>query len=106
MLTVFILGFGISSYSLINGVKEFSWHMPREIVNMAYWEIFGDLNSLDTFEGKNEEPLRSISTRLLFPHADNYKPNGYAVFVLTAVYMSMVSILLVNLLIAMFRYVH
>lgn len=34
---------------------------------------------------------------------ENYKPNGYVVFILTAIYMAIVSILLVNLLIAMFR---
>jgi hypothetical protein len=56
MLTVFILGFGIASYSLVHGTQQFSWHMPREIINRAYWEIFGDLNSLDTFEGNNEHP--------------------------------------------------
>ena len=50
MLTVFILGFGASSYSLIYGVREFTWHLPREIINLAYWQIFGELNALDTFE--------------------------------------------------------
>ncbi|CAM4802278.1 unnamed protein product [Rotaria magnacalcarata] len=82
MLTVFILGFGVSSYSLIHGTKEFSWHLPREIINLAYWQMFGELNSLDTFE-------------------NNYRANGYAVFILLVVYMAIVSILLVNLLIAM-----
>jgi len=52
MLTVFILGFGISSYSLIYGAKDFSWHLPREIINLAYWQIFGELNALDIFERK------------------------------------------------------
>ena len=52
MLTVFILGFGVSSYSLLYGTKDFNWHLPREIVNLAYWQIFGELNALDTFERK------------------------------------------------------
>ena len=50
ILSVFILGFGASSYSLIYGVTEFTWHLPREIINLAYWQIFGELNALDTFE--------------------------------------------------------
>ncbi|CAF0789998.1 unnamed protein product [Adineta ricciae] len=83
MLTVFILGFGVSSYSLLYGTKDFSWHLPREILNLAYWQMFGELNALDTFE-------------------HNYSPNGYAVFILLVIYMAIVSILLVNLLIAMF----
>ncbi len=52
MLTVFILGFGVSSYSLIYGAKDFSWHLPREIINLAYWQMFGELNALDTFQSK------------------------------------------------------
>ena len=52
MLIVFIMGFGVSSYSLIYGAKEFTWHLPREIINLAYWQIFGELNALDSFERK------------------------------------------------------
>jgi len=83
MLTVFILAFGVSSYSLIYGVQKFSWHLPRRIINLAYWQIFGELNALETFE-------------------HNYQANGYTAFVLLVAYMAVVSILLVNLLIAMF----
>ncbi|CAF3029659.1 unnamed protein product [Rotaria sp. Silwood2] len=83
MLTVFILGFGVSAYSLINGANKFSWHLPRDIIHLAYWEIFGELSSLSKFE-------------------NNYRPTGYTIFVLLVIYMAIVSILLVNLLIAMF----
>lgn len=62
MLTVFILAFGVPSYSLIYGVQEFSWHIPREIVNLAYWQIFGELNALEAFEGKSS----SFSTNYIF----------------------------------------
>jgi transient receptor potential cation channel subfamily M protein 2 len=50
MLTVFILAFGVSSYSLIYGIQKPSWHLPRDIINLAYWQIFGELNALETFE--------------------------------------------------------
>ena len=76
MLTVFILGFGVSSYSLVHGTREFSWHLPREIFNLAYWEIFGDLNSLDTFERKSEETLRWIPSRLSSPMQIITNPMG------------------------------
>ncbi|CAF1382782.1 unnamed protein product, partial [Rotaria sordida] len=83
MLIVFILAFGVSSYSLIHGIQKLSWHLLRDIINHAYWRIFGDLNTLETF-------------------STNYKANGYAAFILLVGYMAVVSILLVNLLIAMF----
>ncbi|CAF4730942.1 unnamed protein product, partial [Rotaria sp. Silwood2] len=50
MLTVFILGFGVSAYSLIYGANKFTWHLPRDIIHLAYWEIFGELSSLSKFE--------------------------------------------------------
>ncbi|CAF3349545.1 unnamed protein product [Rotaria sp. Silwood1] len=83
MLFVFILAFGVPFHGLVHGVNKFSWHLPREIMNLAYWQIFGELEALDTF-------------------GDNYKANGYAAFILLISYMAIVSILLVNLLIAMF----
>ncbi|CAF4848171.1 unnamed protein product, partial [Rotaria sp. Silwood1] len=83
MFIVFVLAFGVSSYSLIHGIQKFSWHLPRNIINHAYWQIFGDLNTLETF-------------------SNNYKANGYVAFILLVAYMAVVSILLVNLLIAMF----
>ncbi|CAF3718951.1 unnamed protein product [Rotaria sp. Silwood1] len=83
MFIVFVLAFGVSSYSLIHGIQKFSWHLPRNIINHAYWQIFGDLNTLETF-------------------SNNYQANGYVAFILLVAYMAVVSILLVNLLIAMF----
>ncbi|UJR07492.1 hypothetical protein I4U23_011781 [Adineta vaga] len=83
MLTVFILAFAVPAYSLMYGVEKFSWHMPRSILNMAYWEIFGELTVLDEIER-------------------DYDISGYVVFILLIAYMTMSSVLLINLLIAMF----
>jgi hypothetical protein len=52
LLTVFILGFGVSSYSLIYGPKAFTWHLPREVLNHAYWQMFGEINTLQEVERK------------------------------------------------------
>lgn len=54
MLIVFILAFGVSFYGLVHGVQQFSWHVPREIINLAYWQIFGELNALEVFERKRK----------------------------------------------------
>ncbi|CAF4236589.1 unnamed protein product, partial [Rotaria sp. Silwood2] len=80
---VFIMAFGIPFYGLVHGVKEFSWHMLREIGSIAYWQIFGELKALETVE-------------------NNYEATGYAASILLAAYMFILTILLVNLLIAMF----
>ncbi|CAF4756547.1 unnamed protein product, partial [Rotaria sp. Silwood1] len=83
LLIVFIFGFGVSSHSLIYGTKEFTWHLPREILHLSYWQIFGEIDVLSKFE-------------------NNFHATGYAVFLILVAYMAIVSILLVNLLIAMF----
>ncbi|CAF1316231.1 unnamed protein product [Rotaria sordida] len=74
MFFVFILAFG---------VQEFTWYLPCKIINFAYWHIFGEIKGLEIFE-------------------ENFKANGYTAFILLLGYMTIVSILLFNLLIAMF----
>jgi hypothetical protein len=103
MLTVFILGFGTASYSLMHGAEEFSWHLPRKIVNVAFWHIFGEVNTLDAFERKEKNYYFCFEVMDFLP-LDNFSANGYIVFTLYVIYMVLVSILLVNLLIAMFGY--
>ncbi|CAF1524515.1 unnamed protein product [Didymodactylos carnosus] len=83
MLTVFLLSFGVPAYALIHDAQPFTWHLPRKIFNIAYWEIFGDLKVLELIE-------------------DNYTLPGYFTYVLLGIYMAFGAILLVNLLIAMF----
>lgn len=58
MLTVFILAFGASTYSLVYGVQEFTWHLPRRIINLAYWQMFGELSALEIFERKKKQPTK------------------------------------------------
>jgi hypothetical protein len=52
ILTVFILAFGVPTYSLLFGVQKFSWNLPRGILNLAYWQIFGELEVLDEIESE------------------------------------------------------
>ncbi|CAF0852590.1 unnamed protein product [Rotaria sordida] len=83
MLTVFVLAFGVPTYSLVYGVEKFTWHLPRAIINLAYWQIFGELEALDEIE-------------------KNYEISGYVMFILLIAYMTVASVLLISLLIAMF----
>ena len=59
MITVFILAFGVPAYSLLFGIHEFSWHLPRKILNIAYWQIFGELGILEEIESKSSEFLNT-----------------------------------------------
>jgi len=103
ILTVFILAFGVPTYSLLFGVQKFSWHLPRAILNLAYWQIFGELEVLDEIESEFilEICIHTSSFRLCL---GNYEISGYIMFILLIAYMTVASVLLINLLIAMFRY--
>ena len=50
MLTVFVLAYGVPVYSLLHDVESFTWRLPRAIINLAYWQIFGELEALDDIE--------------------------------------------------------
>lgn len=102
MLAVFLFAFGVSSYNLIYGVQKFSWHLPRRVFNLAYWPMFGELKVLETFERKSN--LHPRSKILDDCCTENFGALGYTAYILLVVYMAIVSILLINLLIAMFRY--
>lgn len=54
MLFVFVVGYGVAAHSLIYGAQEFSWHMLREALNLAYWQVFGDLNTSEAFDSTKE----------------------------------------------------
>lgn len=47
IIFVFMFAFGVPAYSLLNDVHKFSWHVPRQIINLAYWQIFGDSSALE-----------------------------------------------------------
>ncbi|CAF0729712.1 unnamed protein product [Adineta ricciae] len=83
ILALVILSFGVPTYSLLHGVEVFSWHIPRKIINLAYWDIFGEVQALDDID-------------------KDYGLEGYVMFLLLVAYSTIASILLINLLIAMF----
>lgn len=52
ILALVILSFGVPTYSLLHGVETFSWHIPRKIINLAYWDIFGEVQALDDIDSR------------------------------------------------------
>ena len=65
MLIVFVVGYGVAAHSLIHGSKEFSWHIIREIINLAYWQMFGELNVLESFESTRRKICEIFFFRFL-----------------------------------------
>jgi len=65
MLTVFILAYGVPAYSLLYGVQKFSWHIQRTILNLAYWQMFGELEVLSDIESKQLVCLKKVRLDVL-----------------------------------------
>jgi len=63
MLIIFVMGYGISFYSLLYGTREFSWHIIRRVLNLSFWQIFGDLKVLEMFES-SQSNRQSIHLKL------------------------------------------
>ena len=66
IITVFILAFGVPTYSLLHDIQKFSWHIPRRIINLAYWEIFGELDTVDDVKSKSRKRRIHISKFISF----------------------------------------
>lgn len=74
--------------------NEFNLELIKNLINKAYWPIYGDMKILDEIN-ENEECKKDSSCP---------EPSGaYFSFVALMIYMVVANVLLINLLIAMFR---
>ena len=92
VISVFLVGFGISLQAILSTEGESSSNIFLDILEIAYWPIFGEIKVLETIQNDTcvgNECLDSLSY-------------GFS-YMLVMVYMFMSSVLLLNLLIAMFR---
>jgi hypothetical protein len=90
----FVFAFGIAMQAIIDPNAEPSLMVFVSIFNISYWAVYGEISILDSLNeclsnGKCEE----IGS-MLFAYS------------LLMIYMIISSVLLINLLIAMFRYLH
>lgn len=86
----------MSAQAIIEPYSEHSFNVIFDILDKAYWPIFGELKVLET-----------ISNDTCKEHPNDpacLSPSNYAVsYLLLMIYMIGASVLLINLLIAMFR---
>ncbi len=86
LIGIFLLAYGITVHAMLYPGSEFDSSLISVICYLAYWPLFGEITLIEFFEDKNIQ-----TDALIFSYS------------LTAVYMFMANILLLNLLIAMFR---
>ena len=99
IILTFMISFGISLQAILFPKDSFSWSIFREILNIAYWPIYGEISILERIN--NETCFESGSIEP--PCLDDL--SFFSSYTLLMIYMIFASVLLINLLIAMFRYV-
>ena len=94
IIAIFICAFGVTTQATMYEGNEMSLGLIKKLLNNAYWPIYGDMKILDKLEEPCEadDPTCPLRSGVAFS------------YVLLMVYMVVANILLINLLIAMFRY--
>ena len=95
IIAVFVFAFGITTQATLYPNTPLSFGLIRDIINKAYWPIFGEMKIYDEELG-NEAVC----------YDDQCPEQSGKTFSLIAlmIYMIAGNVLLINLLIAMFRY--
>ena len=117
VLSVFIIGYGVIITSFRfpnhNNSKTFTGHFINHVIMRPYWQIYGELflDDIQTRRGGSHEghvqegcvEVNTIDDLDKLEYGDDRCPNNsMTVEVLSAIYMLLANILLLNLLIALF----
>ncbi|XP_077980205.1 transient receptor potential cation channel subfamily M member-like 2 [Glandiceps talaboti] len=104
ILIVFIMAFGVACEALLYPNHEPSLMLIPKVIYKPYWQMYGEL-FLEEMEGRLDNETCYSEPRLnghCPPMDNNYR---WVVPLLTAVYMLISNVLLLNLLIAMFSFI-
>ncbi len=85
---VFILAFGISIEAIMNRNPA----TLKNLLNVVYWPIYGEIRILDQLDSCLENADSCLNLK-----------ESYVIMGLLMVYMAIASVVLLNLVIAMFR---
>ena len=96
IMTVFVSSFGITTHATLYPNIPFNNNLIKNIINKAYWPIYGDMKIFDELENDN-----CAESSLGCPESSGIVFSYIALMI----YMAFANLLLINLLIAMFRLV-
>ncbi|XP_070579637.1 transient receptor potential cation channel subfamily M member-like 2 isoform X2 [Ptychodera flava] len=102
ILVVFIAGFGVANEAILYPNMDPHVHLMVRSLYKPYWQLYGEL-FLEEIEGRVENETCYEDPRFmnLCPQVEEYR---WVAPTLTAIYMLISNILLINLLIAMFSF--
>ncbi len=98
IMGVFIISFGVITQSSLYPGQPFNFQLLRNIINNGYWSIFGDMRITNQFILDVACDKRGDCD--LYPQ---HAGTNFIFFIFTG-YCVIANVLLINLLIALFRY--
>ena len=95
VISVFVSSFGIATHATLYPKSPNNLNLAKGIINKAYWPIYGDMKIFEDLDNQNCENNPEGCP----------EPTGIVFsYVALMFYMAIANLLLINLLIAMFRY--
>jgi hypothetical protein len=97
IIAIFVITFAITTQATMYSNNELSLQLLKKLIDKAYWPIFGEVRILD-----------EINAVELDDCSDDTCPSTSGViysYVTLVIYIIIANVLLINLLIAMFRFV-
>lgn len=92
ILLIFLIGFGVALQALLQPRENFTFSLFLEILDIAYWPLYGEIKILDDLK----EKISIFHGLPVLRYVSSY-------FILI-IYVALVSILLMNILIAIVKY--
>ena len=97
IMAVFVVAYGVTTEATMNKTSKLDFNLFRQIIRKSYWPIFGTIDVLDDFS--------KVSFECDDESDDCSEIVGFIyTYVLLMIYVLVANVLLINLLIAMFRY--
>lgn len=98
IIAIFICAFGVTTHAAMFPKNKLNFSLIRKIFDKAYWAIYGDTRILDDIERVKCDDDDDIDCQIPEPTGTIFA------YIATMAYMIIANVLLMNLLIAMFRY--
>ena len=102
ILSAFVIAFGVALQAILAPAESFTPKIIIEILKISYWPIYGEISILDKVH--NEECFNEKDdTSNRYDQSCFDLPTHISSYILLMIYVTIASVLLLNLLIAIFR---
>lgn len=84
------------------GSGLWTWSLLRTVTNYGIWKIFGQVDEIGLLNSIYDQRIHALT--YLLKRLGNYNAYGSVAFVLAILFLAVANVLLLNLLVALFKY--